>query len=272
MTLIEAYEALAFQVQKVDSSAVAGVREDKLYVNDVDVTDHVKWREVPCEYDGNVYVHQVDWEGRTGAEVDVFNQSKFARQLISCAATEKRQQSFRIQCDEVRYSIGDAVVKAGSKATMNGARLQVDGVDVEYILEIRREDTSNRRYGEPRTGRLYVTVGQFGDRKRFPARKDGTVSADKIAEELITYARGVNYKKAADARQRDAKPVVEELRATLKVGSYGTDGLSLEPSTSADAPVFLKFRFERSVTVERAQEIIAALRSVGLAREDGRLS
>lgn len=84
------------------------------------------------------------------------------------------------------------------------------------------------------TGEYNITVGDYGDRKTFPLRKDGTYNYAKIAEDIALRIRRERRRQQESQARTDniavAKQMAEQMRAATGVdpvvvdGSYGWGG------------------------------------------------
>lgn len=166
-------------------------------------------------------------------------------------AEEIRAREDKAERDAIKAKISEEILAEGRAATWNDYGLSVTtGPDSEDVQRIgvsfdrtRLEKSYSWRYS-PRTGPYAVTVGDYGDRRRFPPTKTG-LSYAKIAAYIIeradaAYHRGLAEKTLA-ANQKTSHGIIEKLMGEKYNGvlsqSYGgkvtfkMDGLNEEQAT-----------------------------------------
>lgn len=180
---------------------------------------------------------------------------------------EKRKEERRAEAAKLLpyyTAIIAEVVKQGHKAERTDEDFTVDGVSVRWYIDFKEERTKIWSWGSTPNGKYRVTVGDYGNRKSFPQRKDGSFNYVDVAAILIGHAKQKLALKAAETQTSRNMKVAQKFAANhgLKVDGYS--GLIVRPSTSDVEPIQLKFTLDKTVTVEKAAAIYAALKSVGL--------
>ena len=140
-------------------------------------------------------------------------------------------------------------------------RLYVDGVDVTNQIDLveRREHISSWR--SKATGKFNVTVGDYGARKTFPERKNGSHNYQAIGAELISYAARVNRRKAAERQTRSNETAVADIRAEFGLKNYG----AVQASSDPEKPIKFKWSVDRAMTADETRRLMKALGELGLA-------
>jgi len=131
-------------------------------------------------------------------------------------------------------------------------KLEIGGVDVTFYISIERDANRKDR----------IVVGNYGDRTSYPQRKDGTYNYDAISTKLVGYAERRIQENAARRRTASNAVTVSELRNELGLHEYyGTMTVSASPSV--EAPVYVKLKIERAMSVEKARALAEALKAIG---------
>lgn len=164
--------------------------------------------------------------------------------------------------------IATAVRAQGGKANIQGkvyndsSALFVEGVDVSFFVEFRETYTHRGRFGHGPTGKLAITVGDYGSRKSYPQRKDGTHKYEAIAADLIYLAKGRKVMAKMDTARSLNRSVVDRFKRQTGVADYGA--FQVSPSTSEDKPIAVNFKINNNMTVEQASHLYKTLRDLGV--------
>lgn len=195
-------------------------------------------------------------------------------QREKAAAESRRKWEEQQKAEQTRRSaafgkvyagIGAEVVAKGHKWSFTeGRSVLVDGINVGYYLDLSFERSHISSWRSTETNKVRVTVGDYGNRRTFPQRKDGTHNYADIADTLIGYAERQNTKEALAAqRKRNESPVEKFNKAhDSKYGSYGP--MQVDASSDYDKPLFVEVNIQRSMTVEEAEKLLEALTALGL--------
>lgn len=117
---------------------------------------------------------------------------------------------------------------------IEGGREQ--GFEPVYI-SIDRQKLPHTSKWHAATGPYGVTVGDYGERKRFPAGKNGVINYAKVAREVIERAQAATKahaaRKSTEQRIANAKQVCKRLTGS----EYGGKGLSYSQNGSLEFKV-----------------------------------
>lgn len=161
-----------------------------------------------------------------------------------------------------------AAVKAPHVATVDEdtGEITIDGYTMGYWLEFSEEHTSVSAWRSRPNGKVRIKTGDFGSRRSFPQRKDGTHNYEEIAAELTRYAVRRSLESAAQDMTRKNQHVAEALRQELKLPEhYGS--MKVTPSANRDGCVAVKVELNRTMTPEQARTLHATLKALGLVTE-----
>jgi len=137
--------------------------------------------------------------------------------------------------------------------------LGIDGCGLNF-----REEITRYGWRSGPNGKVSIVVypfGYVGKANRYPQKKDGTHSYDKIAKDVYNYAKAaVEANKARDIQNINLSTLKEFAKANdIMLGIYG-DGM-VQASRDAKAPVAL--HITANFTFEDAAEIIKILKKTG---------
>jgi hypothetical protein len=191
---------------------------------------------------------------------------QIAKTALSLADGEMARTSFASRIKAIYDQIAKALEAKGATVTrkLHGGIEGVDGQPAWYILKIDEIEERLGRYKSRKSGKLAIVVGDFGNKTRFPERKDGSFSYDVIADKLIAWANERNFHADAERTRKDNEKRIKDLASNLGVESYRWSGLSIDASTSTDHPVRLSIRYDNIVTIDNAEKLIAGLQALGL--------
>lgn len=153
-------------------------------------------------------------------------------------------------------------------ATVNEetGELTIDGVTMGYWLEFSEERTKVSSWKTRPNGKVRITVGQWGERRSFPQRKDGTHNYEEIASELVAYAAKRNAVDAASKLYEQNKPLAKALREELGLSEY-YGPMKIEPSSNKADRVAVKIEVNATMSPAKARETYAALKALGIITE-----
>lgn len=142
-------------------------------------------------------------------------------------------------------------------------QLHVEGL--KYLrLEIRSDLRHTSRFRSEPTGKVSVTYGEYGNRTRFPQRKDGTHNYEEIAK-LISYDIEQENQKNKMARAVDGnKAVVISLRNEFGMPEHSYGAMKIGASANPDKPVFITIEIKQAMTVADARKLHTALVNAGI--------
>ena len=180
-------------------------------------------------------------------------------------AEEIRERKDKAERDAIRAKILAAITARGRAATWESYGLSVGvGPDSEeettISVDFERTLSGVKSYSwsySPRIGPYAVSVGSYGDRKRFPPTKTG-LSYDKIAADILQKADAVYNGWVAD-RIRAANLKISTDIILKLVGEEKYNGVL---SKSYDGKV--KFTVDR-LNEEQAAKFVALAQELGLS-------
>ena len=150
-------------------------------------------------------------------------------------------------------------------------KLHIDGVDVSYAYDFERIWSRGGRwgYGSRATGKMKFVIrldgyGRSRETYTFPQHKDGSFNYSGIASHLVDYANRRNVKRRLDQQQARNKSEAEAAAAEIFKGQDAIYQDVINPSSSAEKPVFFKLKIEGAMTKEQAVKLAKALRSCGV--------
>ena len=225
-------------------------------------------------------VQQLEAEARAAAEAlaEAKEQERAAARAAEEAKRKAEYEAKQSAETAARAKVAAALVEALQAAGVNSAHLiephksQVsvlpgDAYDGNCSLSIERAYAASSRYSfRSQPVGWKVIVGQYGDRKSYPQKKDGTFSYAKIAEEV---ASRLSVRKAAAERQRKEAnlsnandAIVATLKEAFKLRDYGS--VRLYPSKYQEERVVVKVAIDKPMTLEQATALLEALDTLNL--------
>jgi len=165
----------------------------------------------------------------------------------------------------IRKAIVDAAIALGSTATTteDANEFFIDGIGCSWWLQFVEERTRISSWRSSPTGKLRLTVGDFGNRTSYPQKKDGTHNYEAIAQALRGYAqRKIADQQAAANRQRNAS-AAQSIANDFNLPHYHD---LVVPSSHAEGKVTINFSKINAVTMkpENARKVLQALRDLGI--------
>lgn len=196
-------------------------------------------------------------ERRLRAEAD---EVKMAAKRVIWAEEKAKLQAKK---DIVSQSIVNAInlVSTTLKATLVDGRVHIGSDRPYYTIE---EEQSGGSWHSHATGKLRVSVGDYGRRTNYPQRKDGGHNYDAIAALMLTDARKNIAAREAELIRRGNINDVTALRTELNVTNYGT--MAVSASSITDKPFLVEVGFKLTVTADKVREIHAALVTLGIIK------
>jgi uncharacterized Zn finger protein (UPF0148 family) len=199
---------------------------------------------------------------------------KAAEEAAEEAARAERETArlaeYEIRWNErlpMRMAILDAAKALGHQAELTDRKMLIDGIQVDYwisIDEAYNEISAWRRARIP--GVFNIVVDGVGSQKRkaYRQRAAGGHDYDAIVQRLLGHIE--EQKRTAHVRSvQDVNcGIVDSFRKEVNITSWSSP--SLNGSQSAERPVTFKFSLNADVTVDRAREIVAGLRALGLIK------
>ena len=154
------------------------------------------------------------------------------------------------------------VVERNQYVSRNNRTLNVLGIDISGLDF--REERRQYCWRSELTGKVSIVVRPFGfsgKTTRYPQKKDGTHSYDKIAQDVYNYAKAaVKDRKIKDIQRINFSTLKEFAKANdVELGAYG--GGMVQASRSLLLPVALHINGD--FTFEDAAEIIKILKKTG---------
>jgi hypothetical protein len=134
--------------------------------------------------------------------------------------------------------------------------ITIDGIRPQW--EFKERYTSSTWRSRP-TGTYQFTVGDWGDRKVFPQRKDGTFSYAKLAEQMLHQVQVVKVRQELRDAQENNKLFAAAIREEFGIDHWSS---MVTPSQADQKPIHLRVSINRAVTTERAREILTILATI----------
>ncbi len=121
----------------------------------------------------------------------------------------------------------------------------------------------NCGYSYSRTnGKWRAHAGDYGHRKQWPQRKDGSHNYDAIAEFIIyDLDRQHGFNVRHDKKQEHAK-ISDKLKTEFKLANAWRTEVT--PTADPELPVCVSLKFTETCTAERARELLAIFDNAGL--------
>jgi hypothetical protein len=208
---------------------------------------------------------------KAAAEAAAKTAEEAKEQAERVAAQAEREQQFKARAQRLfplRQRIQDAVLKQAPDITVaivtDNFSFLMDGVDMSGMLAFEPEyDPGYTRYSRKATNRVAIVVGSYGDRQRYPQRKDGNHKYEAIAEYLLGRLRRLRFEEQANAKRRANASAVSALCKEFDFREWGP----VQASAAPEAPITVHLdRFllkSLSMTPEAARTLLIALRAAG---------
>lgn len=137
--------------------------------------------------------------------------------------------------------------------------LVISNIDCHWLIDIKQEYTTSTWRSHP-TGKLRMTIGDYGSRQSYRQLKDGTFSYDKIVEKILEHVRHKAAVNDAQARRNVNKAIAEQFRKDNDLCDYGW----FSSSTNLEKPINISMNLKRDMTVEQATRLVEALKAIGI--------
>lgn len=176
-------------------------------------------------------------------------------------ADDARRLKQREKNDAVLQNLANAVKKVpGHTAELIDHNMFVDGVAMNWLVEIKDELGSSSWRKKP-TGRIRVTIGDWGDRKSFTQLKDCSFSPACVNELIDRAARKLLAAKQ-EAKKKENSEIVSEFLKSRPLNGYGV--MRVKASVNEAAPIHVDLGMGRAMTAEEAAKLHDALKAIGL--------
>jgi len=194
---------------------------------------------------------------RSGALISV-NSINPTTQEEKLAARNARYKLAELAKVDRRQTILQTVAShVGTRATIVDGRLLIDGQAV-WDLSIHEDQDRSRGYASGTNGKVSVTVGDYGDKSRYPQRKDGTHNYPEIATKLVRCHDVRTASTLASRKRHSNQSHVKTLRDQFGYGS----GWNFEAVADDAKPVRAERKLAFFGTSEEIQAYIAAIDEV----------
>jgi hypothetical protein len=236
------------------AAALYEIKDDKLFINGVDVSDHLVIEVGEFDEYLNKHPVKVGYKTLFGSQrlYENVNFGDIANSLVVVAGDINKKREHEEWLAAVRSDILVALKAADAiNPRWENKRLYIDGIDMSWQCDITADaiivGRSDRRTGERRS--------------RFPAR-NGAFRYAKIAATLIAKARQTKAAMLRDQKQLENRSVAELLRKELNLESFSP--INIYETMDAEKPVRVQFSINRSLTVAEAKELVNKLRASGI--------
>lgn len=183
-----------------------------------------------------------------------------AREAEEEAAREARRKAEAQKRWDRERPIWDGIARHLSEGTRvrdpETGQITWDGVKLVWLVDIQEVHAGAKWWP---TGKLKVTVGEYGNRTTYPQRKDGTFAYDKMAIKLAEIVSRRRRQEKARSQGAINSQVVKELKESLGLESYGSE---FQYTDDPARPVQVEFK--RSMSVDQAKAVYKALRALGI--------
>ena len=136
---------------------------------------------------------------------------------------------------------------------------KVDDVELAHYIEFNSRYV-RKRYNEWETvpGEYDLMIGDYGDRQRFPLRKDGTHAFDKAAPYLIRASQRAKFAERQEEQRTKNQNTLAEFGNLVPV--LRNLRFEIRPTSDPVRPVNLSFSLRDDMTVSEARAIIGTLK------------
>jgi hypothetical protein len=136
---------------------------------------------------------------------------------------------------------------------------QGPGVSISVRLV---EECSSWSYARPYNGKWRAHAGDYGNRKHWPERKDGSHNYEAIAEFIIADLDRQHGWNVRHDKKRDNKKAADNLALNYDLAESGR--VSVEATADTEAPVCVSVRFTRECTIAEAGALLKKLEAAGV--------
>lgn len=135
------------------------------------------------------------------------------------------------------------------------------GVDLRRWINIREEySSSTYRWSYRKTGKLRLNVGDYGNTKSLPQKKDGSFSYDKAADVLVGIAMRQYREKVAERTRQNNKAIAEQFKNDTGM----TYLWAFDASNDSTKPIHFNKQIDKNLTVEEATKLFNVLKELGI--------
>ena len=200
------------------------------------------------------------------AKANAEQEAKDAAKRAEWQAREDEARIKRNAADAMIYERIAAKVTKPHVAVVDAekGKLVIDGIDVTYYIEFKSEYTEISRWRSKPTGKMRISVGDYGSRTSFPQKKDGSHNYEEIARRLAMIARNKNAAAKADALRQANSAGLATLKAELFPNDKNGYCNVIAGSVDAQAPVLFKFDIYHNMSPDQARTLAAAMRAAGI--------
>lgn len=169
---------------------------------------------------------------RGGTLISVHSMSPTTREALAASGSALYKLR-ELDVTDRKQKIEEAVAAAvGPRASLSEGKLLIDG---EPVWDLSISEDRSRTYVGRGTGTLSVTVGDYGDKSRYPQRKDGSHNYPEIAAKLVRY-HDMRMAKVQASKKRDSNSQhVKQL-----TDQFGYHPWNFTATTEESAPVLVK--------------------------------
>jgi hypothetical protein len=166
----------------------------------------------------------------------------------------------------VLTQMASAVIAIGGDAVVVDGALIVDGVDLQYLIDIDEVRSHQSSWRSIRTGNYRAIIRHGGSRQSYTRLKDKTFSK-ACAEKLREVAEYKTIRdKAEQVKKANNQAVARLVKANrLKDWSWG---YNVEATESEEAPVRVKLTIDRMLSEEEAQKLLTVLINNGFISQE----
>lgn len=210
---------------------------------------------------------------RQAAREEQARKDEEKRKLVEREKATRKQMILQAIKDELHILRPNLIFMftSGDNLEINGGshRDPVNG-DTVY-MDIRQRYNRHGSYRRDEIPGSYdITVGNYGDKKRFPPKKDNTHSYANVALEIISrYDKVIFGRRDAEMRANNKAANMDDataLRSEFNLKEHYGD-VQVGPSTSEAGKVWIKIERAMSVTPEQAQVILTKLVELGILKQ-----
>lgn len=188
-------------------------------------------------------------------------------------AAELNKLGISVTVSEPVYNVSDYSYHTGWRA---GAISYVKGGANVTGYELSRIRSHQSSWRSTETDKYQIVVGDYGNKKRFPEKKDGSFSYAAIAEQLKRNIDAYNARIKASSKEsamyelsRANRVVREAVAKQLGISEYRSD-FSMEGSEVETGKVFVSVKLGKTCNKEEAVALFNALVAAGFITQDGR--
>lgn len=155
-----------------------------------------------------------------------------------------------------------------AKVDEENGKIYIDGVDVTWQMRFNEEYSSSgsRWRSGKATGKVRLTVGDYGNRVSYPQRKDGSYNYEDVAYKLRNYAEKKNSDTAKECLRRANQFTADSLRSELRLHKYDSN-FGVSPSSYKNGHVAVEIKISRPLSVAEVKELHAVMLRLKLVEQ-----